>query len=92
MWFDLRLAGLMMTHYPVSKVFDGIKSWMFTGFGRMFVTGGVLFWALPLRCYGSAYFWTKMGLLVIAGINIALFHTTIDRRRNNWDKAPVPPL
>jgi hypothetical protein len=92
MWFDLRLAGLMMIHRPVSEIFDGIKTWMSIGFGLMFVTGGILFWSLPLRCYGSAYFWTKMALLQLAGINIVLFHVTIDRRRADWDKAPIPPL
>jgi len=92
MWFDLRLAGLMMRHRPVSEVFDGIKTWLFAGFGLMFVTGGILFWSLPLRCYGSVYFWTKMGLLVLAGINIIFFHATIDRNRAAWDKAPIPPF
>ena len=92
MWFDLRLAGLMMRHRPVSEIHDGIKTWMYIGFGLMFVTGGILFWSLPLRCYGSIYFWTKMVLLILAGINIVLFHVTIDRSRNAWDKAPIPPL
>ena len=92
MWFDLRLAGLMMRHRTVSEVFDGIKTPMFIGFGVMFVTGGVLFWSLPLRCYGSAYYWAKMVMLILAGINIAFFHSTIDRRRDEWDKAPIPPL
>jgi hypothetical protein len=58
----------------------------------MFTTGVVLFWSLPLRCYGSAYFWVKMGLLIVAGINIALFHATIDRKRTEWDAAAVPPF
>ena len=92
MWFDLRLVGLMMRHRTVSEVFDGIKTPMFIGFGVMFITGGILFWSLPLRCYGSAYFWAKMTMLILAGINIAFFHSTIDRRRAEWDKAPVPPL
>jgi hypothetical protein len=90
-WFDLRLAGIMMTHRSVSDVFNGIKAWMFAGFGLMFATGGALFWSLPLRCYGSVYFWTKMVLLVLAGINIVIFHWTIDRKRASWDKAPIPP-
>jgi hypothetical protein len=91
-WFDLRLAGLMMTHRPVSEVFHGIKTWMSVGFGVMFLTGLTLFWSLPLRCYGSAYFWVKMGLLVLAGANIALFHSTIDRRRSEWDQDAIPPF
>lgn len=92
MWFDLRLAGLMMRQRAVSDVFDGIKRWMFAGFAIMFVTGGILFWSLPLRCYGSVYFWAKMILLLAAGLNIIFFHVAIDRNRASWDKAPIPPL
>jgi hypothetical protein len=92
MWFDLRLAGFMMRHRSVSQVFDGIKAWMLAGFTVMFITGAILFWSLPMRCYGSSYFWAKMLLLILAGINIVLFHLTIDRRRVLWDKDPIPPL
>ena len=91
MFFDLRLAGLTLRHWPVSELFDAIKPWISIGFGLMFVTGGILFWSLPLRCYGSVYFRIKMALLILAGINIVLFHATIDRRRADWDKAPIPP-
>jgi hypothetical protein len=63
-WFDLRLAGLILTDQPVSAV----------------------------RCYGSPFFWIKMGLLLLAGVNIAIYHFTIDRRQTQWDKMLPPPL
>jgi hypothetical protein len=91
MWFDLRLAGWMMRDRAVTEVYEGVRPWMWAGFGLMFATGAVLFWSLPLRCYGSAYFWIKMVLLVLAGVNIYLFHTRIDRRRAEWDTHPFPP-
>ena len=92
MWFDMRLAGFIMRDRPVSEVFNAIKVWMFVGFGIMFITGGILFWSLPMRCYGSPYYWAKMIMLILAGINLAVYHLTIDRRRSEWDKAPIPPL
>jgi len=92
MWFALRLIGLILKDRPVSAVFEPIRPFMLVGFGIMFVTGGLLFWSLALRCYGSPFFWAKMVMLLLAGINIAFYHLTIDRRREEWDEAPVPPV
>ena len=90
-WFDLRLAGLILRDQPVSEVFRPIRPYMLTGFGIMFVTGIALFWALALRCYASPFFWIKMTLLLLAGANIALYHFTIDRRQTEWDTREMPP-
>jgi len=91
-WFDLRLAGLILKDQPVSAVFRPIRPFMLTGFGVMFATGVALFWALALRCYGSPFFWIKMTLLLIAGINISIYHLTIDRRQTEWDTMLIPPI
>ena len=92
MWFDLRLAGVKLRHQSVSEVFSHLKPLMAIGFTLMFVTGTLLFWANAARCYESTYFRIKMILLVLAGLNMLAFHLTIDRRRNEWDKAPTPPF
>jgi hypothetical protein len=90
-WFDLRLAGVSMRRYSVSETFAYVRSWMFAGFGLMVITGVFLFWSHALQCYSSTYFRIKLVLLLLAGLNIAIFHWTIDRRRMDWDKAPLPP-
>jgi uncharacterized protein DUF6644 len=92
MWFDLRLAGLILKDQPVSAVFRPIRPFMLTGFGIMFVTGVMLFWALALRCYSSPFYWIKMALLLLAGINIGIYHLTIDRRQTEWDTMRIPPV
>jgi hypothetical protein len=91
-WFDLRLAGLILRDQPVSAVFRPIRPFMLTGFAIMFVSGVALFWALALRCYSSPFFWIKMALLLLAGINISIYHLTIDRRQTEWDKMLIPPV
>jgi uncharacterized protein DUF6644 len=91
-WFDLRLAGLMMRRYSVSETFGYVKPWMFGGFAVMVITGIFLFWSHALQCYSSTYFRIKLLLLLLAGVNIVIFHWTIDQRRTDWDKAPIPPL
>ena len=91
-WFDLRLMGASMRRYSVSETFEYVKPWMFGGFLVMMISGAFLFWSHALKCYGSGYFRIKLVLLLLAGINVAFFHWTIDRRRTEWDKAPIPPL
>jgi len=92
MWFDLRLIGKIMRHIPVSEVFHQLRPWMFAGFVIMLTTGSLLFSAVAADAYANTYFRLKVVLLLMAGANVLLFHTTIDRRRSHWDKAPIPPL
>jgi hypothetical protein len=92
MWFDLRLIGAAMRTRTVSDVFQDLKPWMFAGFTIMFVTGGLLFSAHATKAYTSGYFRAKLALLILAGVNTAIYHLTIDRRESEWGKAPVPPL
>ena len=90
--FDLRLLGVGLRRYSVSETFDYVRPWMFGGFALMMVTGASLVWAHAVQAYGSGYFRVKLMLLVLAGANIAAFHSTIDRQRVDWDHLPVPPL
>jgi hypothetical protein len=92
MWFDLRLAGVAMRTRPVSEVFHELRTWMFTGFAVMFLTGGLLFAAHATKAYASGYFRAKLALLILAGVNTAIYHLSIDHRESEWGKAPVPPL
>lgn len=91
-WFDLRLTGLAMRHEPASRVFNQVRPWMLAGFAIMFVTGGLLFSARALEAFNSNYFRIKIGLLALAGLNVVLFHSTIDRSRDRWDTVLPPPM
>ena len=91
-WFDLRLAGVLFRSRPVSEVFNQLRPYFLIGFPIMFISGGLLFTAHATQCYGSNYFRVKIFLIFLAGLNILIFHSTIDRRRDQWDKTPFPPL
>jgi Family of unknown function (DUF6644) len=91
MWFDLRLVGAAMRTRPVWEVFEDVKPWMFVGFGIMFSTGALLFAAHATKAYANDYFRVKLALLMLAGLNAVVYHVTIDRRRSEWGKAPIPP-
>jgi hypothetical protein len=92
LWFDLRLAGVLFRNRPVSQVFNQLRPFFFTGFPIMFISGGLLFVAHATQCYESTYFRVKLLLILLAGLNVLIFHSTIDRRREQWDKTPFPPM
>ena len=91
LWFDLRLLGLTMRGDRVSEVFQQVRPWMLAGFAVMFVTGVLLFAARATDVWVSPYFRLKLALLALGAVNIALFHSTVDRRRDDWDTAGRPP-
>lgn len=92
LWFDLRLLGVTMRRDRVSDVFNQLWPWMTAGFVVMVTTGTLLFSSRPADAYVSTYFRIKIGLLVLGALNVAIFHTTIDRQREQWDTAEVPPF
>ena len=59
--------------------------------GLPFITGALLFYAIPVRSYQSIFFRAKVVALILAGLNAFVFHATIDRRVGEWDLDPVPP-
>jgi hypothetical protein len=92
LWFDLRLLGLTMRSQPVSAVYRQVAPWMAGGFAIMFLTGGLLFWALAARCYGNVYFRIKVAALVLLAVNALVYHTLTQSTIADWDAAARPPM
>lgn len=92
MMLDLRLVGVLWKSDPVSKVEARFLPITMAGFVLMVTTGGLLFWSEPVRCFYSSYFRTKIILLVLAGLNALVFHSTIDRKLAEWDMVLPTPL
>jgi len=88
---DLRLTGIVMRRRPASEVFQQLAPWMLAGFAIMFTSGILLFWSQALKAYDSLFFRIKLCLLVLAGINAAVYHMTIYRRMGEWEHKLVPP-
>ena len=91
-YFDLRLLGVGLKRAPVSEVAAQLLPWTWGGFAVMFVTGGLLVWSEAERLYGNVFFRMKVVFLLLAGLNVLLFHTIVFRRVATWDRAPVAPL
>jgi len=89
--FDLRLLGWTMRSVPVSEVARRLLPWTVVGFVFMVISGTLLFTAIPVRSYQNIFFRTKMLMLLLAGLNVWIFHSGVYRRVATWDVASAPP-
>ena len=89
---DLRLLGLTMRQAPVSEVTSRLLPWAKAGFVIMVITGLLLFYAIPVRTYQSIFFRVKVAMLILAGVNVWLFHSRVERRVADWDVTPSTPV
>lgn len=92
MWFvgtiifvDLRLLGIYMTQTAVSEVTRRVLPWTVSGFVLTFVTGLLLFYAIPVRTYQSVFFRVKVIMLLVAFANILWFHYRLKVHQPVWD-------
>jgi hypothetical protein len=88
---DLRLLGLILKTEPVSQVAKQVLPLTWCGFGVMFVSGFLLFWAEAAKSYSNPAFRIKLVLLLLVGLNPLIFHSTIYRSVTNWGQAEVTP-
>ena len=89
--WDLRLLGWAFTNVPVSEFARRILPWSRVGFCLMMTTGLLLFYAIPVRNYQNIFFRVKIIMLLLAGLNIWLFHSRVEKRVADWDLDPIPP-
>jgi hypothetical protein len=89
---DLRLLGWVFRELPVSEVTARLIPWTIAGFVIAATTGALLFYAIPVRTYLSVFFRIKVILLVVAGVNAALFHLYLKRGEVVWDREARLPL
>jgi hypothetical protein len=89
---DLRLIGVTMKDLPVTEVFDRLQPMALKGFVVNVVSGLLLFWSEPMKCYNSPYFRTKLVMLFVLGVNAILFSATTYKTVASWDKAVVTPV
>jgi hypothetical protein len=57
----------------------------------MFVSGFLLFWSKAEQCYGNPAFRLKLLLLLLAGLNPLIFHSTIYRSVATWGESADTP-
>jgi hypothetical protein len=93
--FDLRLLGLSRG-IPVRTLAKHVLPWTAASFLLIVPSGLMMFTAHASDFIQSGVFVLKMGLILAAGLNAALFHTITFRTADVWDaeemrKLPPPP-
>src|ERR1044071_3770136 len=68
-WFDLRLMGWGMKHQPISQVHKQMMPLAFIGFVVMTISGILLFWSEPVKCYVSGFFRARGLFRFLVGLN-----------------------
>ncbi len=92
---DLRLLGLSRG-IPVKRLAGHVLPWTAASFALILPSGLAMFVAHASDFIQSPVFVLKMGLIMAAGLNAALFHTIIFRTVDVWDSnemrdLPPPP-
>jgi hypothetical protein len=89
--FDLRLLGWTMRKVPVSEFANRLLPWTIAGFVVMAISGTLLFYAIPVRSYQNIFFRFKMILMLLAGLNVWIFHSRVYPKAATWDSSGMPP-
>jgi hypothetical protein len=89
---DLRILGVASTDRAFSRVSGDMLKWTWTAFLLAALTGSLMFITNARVYWDNTFFRVKMLLIVLAGINMAVFQLTA-ARSSEWDRARrAPPL
>jgi hypothetical protein len=89
---DLRLLGVTFRCTRVSEMAERLLPWTAVGFALMLTSGALLFYAIPVRTFHNIFFRVKVAMLLLSGLNVLFFHSTVYRTVAAWDLAAVPPI
>ncbi len=88
---DLRLIGLTSRDRGVAEITAAVLPVTWTAFGCA-VISGVLMFSSNATAYGSnTYFRIKMALIVLAGINMGIYHLAVNHGVERWRTADTTP-
>src|SRR5262245_36148851 len=87
---DLRLMGLTMQAVRVTEIITRLLPWTVAGCITMITSGALLFYAAPLLRYQNIFFRAKMVALVLACVNVWVFHKGVYRSVAMWNLGPPP--
>ena len=85
---DLRLLGRGMRDRPIAQVARDAQPWMIGGLIGLTATGIPQLMSNSIKEYYSAYFWVKMGILLVAFI----YMFSVRNRVAMADEGRVAPL
>jgi hypothetical protein len=90
MTVDLRLLGVANKERPFSQVAAEMLPWTWTAFAIAALAGMLMFSSKALTYYSNIPFRLKMVCLLLAGINMVMFHWLGTRNLEAWDRGRPP--
>jgi uncharacterized protein DUF6644 len=88
---DLRLLGFSKD-VPVKRLARHVLPWTAASFLLIVPSGMMMFAAHATDFIGNPVFPLKIGLILAAGLNAAVFHAGVFRGAGKWDVGAGPPL
>ena len=88
---DLRLMGYASHRKGAQQLILDLLPFTWVAFALAAVTGSLLFTSNAPNYVANGPFVAKMLVLLVAGINMAIFHLTAYRRIGQWNDALPPP-
>jgi hypothetical protein len=88
---DLRLLDINLRERPVGELIAEVLPWTWISFAVAVCSGALLFSSSATKYWGTVPFRAKMLLLILAGINMLVFHATIHRSVDIWGRRPRTP-
>jgi uncharacterized membrane protein YidH (DUF202 family) len=89
---DLRLLGIASRGRPVSRLIREVLPVTWCAFAVAVLTGGTLFTSNAVAYSKNFPFQMKMALMLLAGLNMIVFHVVTYRSVGEWDEAPRTPF
>ena len=89
---DLRLLGYPAHRKSADRLIVELLPYTWVAFGIAAITGGLMFVSNAASYAHNVHFQWKLALILIAGINMAVFHLTLHRRIAEWDALHPPPV
>ena len=87
---DLRLLHVSSRDRSVTELTREVLPWTWAAFALAALSGGLLFTSSALKYVNNLPFRFKMLLLLLAGVNMVVFHRLTSRSIAGWDRS-VPP-
>lgn len=88
---DLRLLGITSNRKPVTELAKEVLPWTWSLFVVAVIAGSMMFISKATNYYADPFFRYKMLFILLAGINMAVFHLFTFKSVEHWDR-DVPTL
>ena len=88
---DLRLLGVPAHKRSAGQLMAELLPFTWAAFATALVTGSLLFISNAPAYAHNTQFQMKMILILLAGLNMALFNVITSRTLHAWDESPSPP-